>query len=156
MWSKRVSKNLVVCLSCQIGIGLKPLPICTESSHLKYFENKKKRNNEYRRKKRKTDIYYATGFDKESWKEYTREQYRKKKMEIINRLGGKCSVCGFEDFRALTIDHVYGDGNNERKASGWKYIKILYKLTDAELRNKYQCLCANCNTIKEFERKWIK
>ena len=155
-WSKRINKSLVVCLQCGLDIGKKPLPTCKSKDHSSYFENKKKRNNEYRRKRRKTDPYYATGFNKESWKVYSRNQYRERKREIVERLGGQCVECGFSDFRALTIDHKEGSGNAERKAYGWKYLKILFRLSPDALRAKYQCLCSNCNAIKEFERKWIK
>lgn len=155
-WSKRVTKSLVICIKCEVDIGKKPLSTCTSKEHSLYFENKKKRNNEYRRKRRKIDPYYATGFNKESWKVYSRNQYRDRKREIIERLGGKCAECGFSDFRALTIDHIHGKGNAERVAYGWKYLKVLYQLSPKELKAKYQCLCSNCNTIKEFDRKWVK
>jgi len=70
-------------------------------------------------------------------------------------LGGKCAKCGFDDYRALQIDHINGDGYKERKSKGvgQKYIgncNTVKKVCKGELKN-YQLLCANCNWIKRYE-----
>lgn len=62
-------------------------------------------------------------------------------------LGGVCVRCGFDDPRALQIDHVNGNGcktpfNNYNLAA--KMIRAL--------PGSYQLLCANCNWIKRAER----
>ena len=67
---------------------------------------------------------------------------------IHTRLGGKCVGCGFQDRRALQIDHKHGGGCLELREfnSTHKYYKMLLALTD--LTERYQLLCANCNWIK--------
>lgn len=75
------------------------------------------------------------------------------KQKIFELLGGengvRCFRCGFEDIRALQIDHKFGGGLVE-----WKQVRqnriALYKLIRAN-PIAYQLLCANCNWIKRFE-----
>lgn len=78
-----------------------------------------------------------------------RKKYPNKvKIAIYDILGRVCKNCGFEDTRALQIDHVNGNGSIERKQITGSYYKhILIDL----IKNptKYQILCANCNWIKK-------
>jgi len=67
-------------------------------------------------------------------------------------LGGKCEKCGWNDMRALQIDHVNGCGaadvKGSRKGSGYFYRRVVREWNSG----KYQVLCANHNWIKRFER----
>lgn len=89
------------------------------------------------------------------------ENYRNssRKAEIFSILGGRCVRCGFDDHRALQVDHINGGGNKERKAvssSGTTYYKfVLRELIEGKGNRKYQLLCANCNWIKKFENKEV-
>lgn len=76
-----------------------------------------------------------------------RDFYWKIRNAVFDKLGGKCSRCGFEDRRALQIDHINGGGKKEIKR-GWQWVK---KALD-ENNQDYQILCANCNWIKRHER----
>lgn len=70
------------------------------------------------------------------------------RQALLALFGGKCCRCGFDDPRALQIDHVNGGGGQERKAlqnAGRVYKKVLADQTG------YQLLCANCNWIKKYE-----
>lgn len=75
----------------------------------------------------------------------------KRRIAFITEAGGKCVQCGFDDWRALQVDHVNGGGSAERKEmkSTTKafYAKVLANPDD------YQLLCANCNVIKRREAK---
>jgi hypothetical protein len=77
------------------------------------------------------------------------------RVNIIRLLGNKCCVCGFEDIRALQIDHINGGGNREIKKMGQlKMYWYIYELIGSEKENnEYQILCANCNWIKKSENK---
>ena len=67
-------------------------------------------------------------------------------------LGGKCSHCDFNDSRALQIDHVNGNGADDRREFGEAmYTKNFLKRVLAS-PGKYQVLCANCNWIKRAEQ----
>lgn len=74
----------------------------------------------------------------------------------LNLLGDSCITCGLEDKRALQIDHVNDNGAEERKGlSVAKYYSIVLDKIKAGSK-EYQLLCANCNTIKEWERSSIR
>lgn len=73
------------------------------------------------------------------------------RRSIRDFFGGKCAVCGFDDYRALDIDHIHGNANREGRVpveTLWRWVQAHPK----EAREKYQCLCANHNRIKMHER----
>lgn len=81
--------------------------------------------------------------------QYEREYRLKRKLAIFELLGSVCRKCGFDDHRALQIDHVAGGGHTERETYGtnlWKYYKRIKANPE-----RYQLLCANCNWIKRHE-----
>ena len=93
--------------------------------------------------------YYLKNKDK------LRELHRKRLMDarlrVIRLLGGKCVKCGFDDVRALQIDHINGGGQKEHKMFREQYyLKIEKKILEGS--KEYQCLCANHNWIKRYER----
>jgi len=95
-----------------------------------------------RKKRRKDKPYYACGYSKEEWTEKSRLKYRSIRKEIVEKLGNKCTICGFDDFRALQIDHVLsGNGLKERKEKGWSYLKQINKIDAQVLLKDFQCIC---------------
>ena len=100
----------------------------------------KGREKEYRKEYSKNHLEY--------YSKSNRKFTQKLRMEILLLAGGvKCSKCGFDDWRALQIDHISGGGNKNRL--------IQNKLRDDIKKHpqKYQVLCANCNWIKRYENK---
>lgn len=78
------------------------------------------------------------------------QYYQRIREAIYTILGKECMRCGFNDKRALQIDHVNGGGARERKNLGMRIEKfILDKIIDGS--KDYQILCANCNWIKRSE-----
>ena len=76
------------------------------------------------------------------------------KRAVIAGYGGKCARCGFSDERALSIDHMNGDGGAERRATvGRPFTETLWRRLIAEgfPRGHYQLLCMNCQFIKSVE-----
>jgi hypothetical protein len=80
-----------------------------------------------------------------------------KQMIAVESLGPKCVHCGYdENIRVLEIDHIYGDGNIERKAFKQGEVHELihlackYNITEALkiVRSRYQVLCCRCNKLK--------
>jgi hypothetical protein len=126
------------------------------------FNTKEKRdayNKRYYREHREEQIKATLDYQKDHPKGVNRKNrrnYRKLRLKIVKILGSKCSKCRFDDWRALQIDHVNGDGVKERKKyTSWYYYKHILK----EIQNgskKYQLLCANCNCIKRYENKEYK
>ena len=64
----------------------------------------------------------------------------------------RCVRCGFEDIRALTIDHIAGNGAQEKREKGTGE-KFYYYLRKHGFPEGYQTLCANCQFIKRVENK---
>ena len=87
-------------------------------------------------------------------RKYRTEKYHYYRGLILEMFNNKCVKCGFDNVKALQVDHVNDDGYNDRKKYGttWRYFKKIYK----ELKNgskDYQVLCANCNQIKKFNHR---
>lgn len=80
---------------------------------------------------------------------------QQRRQSLLGRLGGSCVMCGFVDWRALQIDHINGQGKQDRKRfhHTYDYYKYLLELPLDQLRCEYQVLCANCNWIKRYEHK---
>lgn len=80
------------------------------------------------------------------------------KMEILTHYSNgrpRCNHCGFDDIRALQIDHINGGGAQHRMSlvgsrSGSRFYIWLKKNDYPE---DYQVLCANCNWIKRVENR---
>lgn len=81
---------------------------------------------------------------RESHREQIRSQVRTRRQRLRNAvfalLGESCSRCGFEDRRALQIDHINGDGRKERSENNT--LKLLTKiLAMKNPEEEYQTLC---------------
>lgn len=71
-----------------------------------------------------------------------------RRKAVFDLYGGKCSCCGEDQWEFLTIDHVNGNGNKERKA-GFKIYHLRKKLLiDGKPNPEYRVLCMNCNFAK--------
>ena len=78
------------------------------------------------------------------------------KEEVLTHYGnGKyaCVQCGFNDIRALSIDHIKGNGNEHRiqnkcRQGGVTFYRWLRK---NGYPPEYQTLCMNCQFIKRIE-----
>lgn len=81
---------------------------------------------------------------------------RRQRVAAITLLGGICKKCGFDDIRALQIDHVNGGGKKEiLQKGGVVYLNLVIRSILAG-ETKYQLLCANCNWIKRWENNESK
>ena len=85
-----------------------------------------------------------------------RERNRRLKVEVLTYYGGGkcvCLRCGFEDIRALSIDHINGGGCRQRNENKLRGSSSFYGwLKKNEFPLGYQTLCMNCNWIKRFEK----
>jgi hypothetical protein len=74
-----------------------------------------------------------------------------KRRDALQFLGGACVRCGFDDERALQIDHVNGGGKREIAALASGSYGVLMRVLSGV--SGYQLLCANCNWIKKHEQR---
>jgi hypothetical protein len=68
------------------------------------------------------------------------------RTSAIVKLGGKCSCCGEEDWNVLDIDHINGDGKEDR--GNLKRQKMFKSIAREGSQGKYQLLCGNCHRKK--------
>lgn len=93
---------------------------------------------------------YREKYNKENSQRF-REARRARRDATYTGMGGECVSCGFNDYRALQIDHINSDGKFERHLLRRNdyYSNVLKSYLAGEKR--YQLLCCNCNWIKREE-----
>lgn len=76
------------------------------------------------------------------------------KIRVFSILGTKCDCCGETIREFLSLDHVNGDGNKDKKKrkldGGGFWARILKEIKEECPINKYRTLCFNCNCAKGF------
>ena len=87
----------------------------------------------------------------EKYRKQSREAKAKLKNAVFDMYGRECSECGFEDIRALTLDHIENNGAEERKELGERGVYL--RATEKYRPNEYRILCMNCQFIKRVEAK---
>ena len=91
-------------------------------------------------------------WDKNGYTIYNRKsRYWKRKMAIINDLGGKCVKCGFDDYRALDIDHI--DPSKKVRPKDGQYVWSRRFKDWAANKGNLQLLCANCHRLHTWEQR---
>lgn len=81
-----------------------------------------------------------------------RQERRALRIELLDRAGGACARCNFDDWRALQVDHVNGDGYKEKRKPVTTRAELERRLARV-LAGELQVLCANCNWIKFYEKR---
>ena len=86
-----------------------------------------------------------------------RKARSERKIEVLTHYSnGKlsCVRCGFADLRALSIDHINGNGTAHRMILGKLVGANFYKwLKNNDYPEDYQTLCMNCQFIKKDEMR---
>jgi len=106
-----------------------------------------------RTQKEKSDIISngMKGFFKQTGKKWSRTKKediydrRDRRVKSIINLGGKCVICEINDSDVLQFDHINNDGHLYQNKH------IINQVEDNP--EKFQLLCANCNTKKEAHRR---
>lgn len=80
-------------------------------------------------------------------KQYQRERYRKIRKELVERLGGKCVVCGSTE--NLSFDHINPSSKEKTISKIWCYSK---EKLEEEI-TKCQLLCSRCHNNKTLAEK---
>jgi hypothetical protein len=75
-------------------------------------------------------------------------QRRKRRIDAIEKLGGKCECCGETRMEFLAIDHINGLKQRKRDETGdglvWKVRQSGFS------KEMYRVLCHNCNSALGF------
>lgn len=74
---------------------------------------------------------------------FTKKQSRKLRLRIIKQYGSACACCGEKEVLFLTIDHVKGNGKQDRAKHG--QLSIYRRIVKTGFPPDYQILCYNCN-----------
>lgn len=75
-----------------------------------------------------------------------RERWRRDRDTMFNALGGARCGCGFNDIRALEIDHIKRGGKEHRSTfsnSAYRDYVVMHP-------QEFQVLCSNCHSIKTY------
>lgn len=106
------------------------------------------------------ELFYPRGIDKKRRYKLThpnwqKEWWQKLKLEVITHYGeGKCACvrCGYTDLRALSIDHIDGNGTRQRRSNPRYSPSQFYgTLKRRGYPEGFQTLCMNCQFIKRVE-----
>ncbi len=101
--------------------------------------------------KHRISVREKTGGDRFEYKlARNRKARNSRKAKVFDHYGRICELCGFDDMRALTIDHIDQDGANHKAASGIRLAGD--HLRRWLIRNKFpggfRTLCCNCQAIE--------
>lgn len=92
---------------------------------------------------------YITSDNRLSWNMARRQVRWNLKKEVMEKLGGKCVICGITDLRLLTINHLNGRGlSRTLDANSEEFYKAILRgeRKDVDVR------CYNHNILYEYER----
>jgi len=110
--------------------------------------NSKSKKHEYRKTERGRLV-------KNQWAKQYNQRLRR---QFIEAYGGRCSCCGESEFRFLTMEHINGGGNDERKrysklnkSTGPGVLAIITRLRrEGWPQGRYTVLCWNCNMARAY------
>lgn len=81
---------------------------------------------------------------------YNKKRYRAYQVEVFSHYSNgtmRCAHCGFDDIRALSIDHINGGGEKARREQGFGDRNYRWLIKN-HFPDGLQVLCMNCQFIK--------
>ncbi len=120
------------------------------------LEKRKEYGQTYKRKlreKREADPEYKAQH-RERINALNQRNRKKLRLSILEMLGNCCKICGYSNKRALQIEHINGDGAEERRR--YQDPTACYRFIKSQVEagtDRYQILCANCHIIKHSDDK---
>ena len=121
-----------------------------DKNRQKCRESSRERMRQYRKEnpeKMRIIAYKSYLKNKGKYLEYNRGKRMQIRLKVLSHYGNKCTCCGLEDSRFLSLNYINNDGHVWRKTSG-------YSLVNWIIKNNYptdiQLLCYNCNMGKAF------
>jgi ferredoxin len=125
------------------------MKMCNTCEDLKELEDFRINRNKCRECERIESSQYKRNHKKEIGI-YNRQYDLDLKIETLNTYGGcRCSLCPEDNLRCLSIDHINGGGNEQRKSTtggrGGSPFYCWLKRNNFPDRDKLRVLCMNCN-----------
>lgn len=104
------------------------------------------RNHEENKAKKAAQMKAWRAANREKSRHQSRQSKAKLRARLFDMYGHACCLCGFSNKVALTLDHITGNGNVERKELGERgvYLRALAEYKPAE----YRTLCMNCQFVE--------
>ena len=124
----------------------------------KYSQKHKEANKQRSRRWNKDNAEYKKARDKkyaQGHKKEIQEHKRHFRQQLLDGYGGKCQCpggCDITEPEFLTIDHIYRDGQQERKKNKGSYAIYKRLITEEFPKDRYRLLCHNCNSAKRYGR----
>jgi hypothetical protein len=111
------------------------------NSYQKWYQ----KNKDHARKYKRDMMRKLRKANPEHYRQQSRDHKRKTRDRLLKMYGEECSLCGFDDKRALTLDHVKKNGAAERLQLGERGV---YRRALEQYRpEEYRTLCMNCQFI---------
>jgi len=116
------------------------------------FKKREREKKYYSLNKEKFKIAHAKWYfkNKEKINERNNKNNQKRRKIALEYYGGnppKCACCGEKEIKFLSIDHINGGGNQQRKNGICNLANWLIK---NNFPKGFQVLCYNCNMAKAF------
>ena len=120
------------------------------------------RNIEKAREQKRASMKRLRAESPDKYNAQSRKAKIKEKLKIFLMYGNKCKICGFSDMRALSLDHIKNNGNEERRELGER--GVYRRAKSQHMPNEYQILCMNCQFIKraihdehiDLNEEWLR
>jgi len=85
------------------------------------------------------------------------QRLRRKLWEEAFKFFGPCKMCGENNLKFLSLDHIHADGKSDREENGKTEVRLV-GFRNAEwpdsLKDDYQLLCFNCHYGKKTREDW--
>ncbi len=126
------------CLNCGQPVGERRAKgFCASCYHKKYKQEHLERAREKQRE------YYHR--DPQKFNQRIKDRRKLRRLEMIERLGGKCACCGETELIFLCLDHIKGGGRREYEKAGGPHGVWRRAIAEGLPPDKYRILCWNCN-----------
>ena len=123
--------------------------------HAAYMRDWRAKNNERAREISREGNAKYRSLRYNQYLESANKYNEKCRQEIFAFFGASCVSCGFQDRRALELDHINGREPGEKRLVLSQKLRLVRSDPDLA-RTKFQVLCANCNMIKRAEKQEYK
>lgn len=110
------------------------------------------KNKDAARERKRINMRAARARDPERYRAHGVAYRERLKRRFFEMYGDTCAGCGFDNPKALTLDHVNHNGNKERREMGER--GPYRRATEKHRPEEYQVLCMNCQFIKRVDPGW--